>query len=81
MQLSEVFTLDNVEIAKRARHLFDHLVENGFVEEVKSFTSEYLVINSNIVLSKLQFGDATWEQMVPPPIAELIKTMRLFGHK
>ncbi|MEP6847376.1 MAG: TonB-dependent receptor [Acidobacteriota bacterium] len=79
-ETGEVFTLDNVEVPSNVRHLFMHLVENGFVEQVKSHTPEYLVINSNIVLANLQSGDASWEQMVPPPIAELIKTKRLFGY-
>ena len=77
----QVFTLDTLEVPSNVKHLFTHLVENRFVEEVKTHTPDYLVINSNIVLEKLQSGDDSWEQMVPPPIAEIIKTKKLFGYK
>lgn len=80
-ETGEVFTLDNLEVPPNVRHLYAHLVENHFVEEIKSYTPEFLSVNSNVVLAKLQAGDATWEQMVPPPIAEVIKSKKLFGCK
>jgi hypothetical protein len=30
-------------------------------------------------MAKIQSGDASWEQLVPPPIVEIIKRGRLFG--
>ncbi|MEK7781439.1 MAG: TonB-dependent receptor [Verrucomicrobiota bacterium] len=80
-ETGQVFTLDNLEVPPNVRHLYAHLVENHFVEEIKSYTPEFLAVNSNVVLAKLQAGDATWEQMVPPPIAEIIKSKKLFGCK
>ncbi len=77
----EVFTLDTLEVPSNVRHLYAHLVENGFIEEIKDHTPDYLAINSNIVLEKLKSGDPAWEKMVPPPIAEMIKTKRLFGYR
>lgn len=76
----EVFTLNSFEVPKNVRHLFAHLVENRFLEEVKDHTPEYLAVNSNIVLDKLKSGDNSWEQMVPLPIAQIIKEKRLFGY-
>jgi hypothetical protein len=31
------------------------------------------------VLAKIKAGDASWEKLVPPPIAQVIKAKRLFG--
>ena len=42
---------------------------------------EYLGINSEKTLAKLQSGDAAWEAMVPPEVAEIIKTRKFFGWK
>lgn len=78
-ETGDIFTLDNLEIPYNVRHLYAHLVENRLVEEIKDYTPEYLVINSNIVLGKLKSGDDSWEQMVPLPIAEIIKEKKLFG--
>jgi hypothetical protein len=79
-ETGQIFTLDNLEVPPNVRHLYAHLVENHFVEEIKSYTPDFLSVNSNVVLAKLQSGDATWEQMVPPPIAEIIKSKKLFGY-
>jgi len=79
-ETGEVFTLDTLQVPQSVRHLYTHLVENHLIEEIANYTPEYLVINSNIVLDKLKNGDPAWEQMVPPPIAEIIKAKRLFGY-
>jgi hypothetical protein len=79
-ETGEVFTLDTLEVPPTVRHLYTHLVENGLIEEVTDYNPDYLRINSNIVLEKLKSGDPAWEQMVPPPIAEIIKAKRLFGY-
>jgi hypothetical protein len=33
------------------------------------------------VLGKLQSGDTSWEQMVPPEVAHLIKKREFFGYR
>jgi hypothetical protein len=33
------------------------------------------------VLAKIRQGDASWESMVPPQVAALIKDRKLFGYK
>ena len=68
-----------MEVAPHLRHLYAHLVENGFVENIRSYNPEYLKIYSGDVLDKIKAGDVSWEKMVPPPIARVIKAKRLFG--
>lgn len=80
-ETGRVYTLDTLEVPQNVKHLFRHLVENGYVEEVENHNPEYLLINSNVVLEKLQSGDDSWQQMVPPQIAEIIASKRLFGHR
>ncbi len=79
-ETGQVCTLETMEVPASVRHLYAHLVENKFVEEIKSHTPGYLSINSNVVLKKIQSGDTEWESMVPPPIAEVIKSKKLFGY-
>ena len=55
-ETGEVFTLENLEVPHNVRHLFAHLVENRLVEEVKNYTPDYLVINSNVVSRKTKIG-------------------------
>ena len=75
----QLITLENMEVAPHLRHLFAHLVENRFVENIQNYNPDYLKIYSSDVLTKIKAGDASWEKLVPPPIAQVIKTKRLFG--
>jgi hypothetical protein len=74
-------TVDNLEVAPHLRHLYAHVVDNKFVEDIRSFNHDCLSIYSGDVLKKIQSGDASWEKMVPPPIAGVIKQKKLFGWK
>jgi hypothetical protein len=72
-------TVENLEVAPHLRHLYAHLVENRFVENIQNYNPDYLKIYSSDVLAKMKAGDVSWEKLVPPPIAQVIRTKRLFG--
>ena len=74
-----VVTLDTLEVAPNLRHLYAHLVENHFLEDIRHFNRDFLSISAGGVIEKLQAGDATWESQVPAPVAEVIKAKNLFG--
>ncbi len=80
-ETGEIVTLDTLEVAPNLRHLYAHLVENHFVEDIRHFNPDYLTISSTGVIEKLQAGDAAWEGEVPSPVAEVIKAKKLFGGK
>jgi hypothetical protein len=75
----QVITLENFQPAEPIKHLYAHLLANGFIEPIRNFTPDYLAVSSGAVMDKLQKGDATWETQVPAPIAEVIKSKKLFG--
>ena len=61
------------------RHLYSHLVENRFIEDIRDYNRDCLSIYSGDVLEKIKAGDVSWEKHVPPPIACVIKDKKLFG--
>ena len=61
--------------------LYAYLLENRYIVPMAGCKLEYLGINSEKTLAKLQSGDAAWEAMVPPEVAEIIKTRKFFGWK
>jgi len=63
------------------RHLYAHLLENRFIQGIRNSSSDLLPIRSRDVLAKIQTGDPSWEQLVPPVIAEIIKRDALFGYR
>lgn len=80
-ETGKIITLDTLEVAPNLRHLYAHLVENHFVEDIRHFNPDYLTISSTGVIEKLQAGDPAWAGEVPSPVAEVIKAKKLFGGK
>ena len=76
---SEIVTTDNLKVAPNLRHLYAHLIENGFITGIRNYNSDYLGLFAPLVLSRLQSGDVSWENDVPPAIVEIIKKEKMFG--
>lgn len=77
----KVVTATQVKVAPNLRSLFRYLIDNEYVQEITDYHREYLRIRPSDVLAKLQSGDSTWEQMVPPEVAHLIKKCDFFGYR
>jgi hypothetical protein len=69
----------NLRVAPHLRHLHAFLVENRLIESLRDYDERCLSIFSRQILNKLQSGDATWEQGVPPQVARIIKERGLLG--
>ena len=68
-------------MAPHLRHLYAHLLENHFISSIKNYNPAYLHLSPPFVLSKIESGDESWQNDVPPPIVDLIKGGRMFGWK
>ncbi len=77
----EVLTVQNLKVAPNLQNLYDHLVENHYIEGLEGYKPENLAIFSRAVLKLIQSGDSSWETMVPPAVAEMIKKGRLYGYR
>jgi hypothetical protein len=44
-------------------------------------TPKYLPIFSRDVLKRIAAGDESWDKMVPPQVAEIIRRRGFFGYK
>ena len=74
-------TVENFPVPAHLRHLYAHLVENHFIQALRNINAGLLPIRSQDVLTRIKSGDASWEQLVPPMIAEIIKRDGLFGYR
>ena len=72
-------TAENFPIDPKLKHLYEHLRENRFIQDIPNFNPDFLRIRSGDLLEKIKSGDASWEKQVPPVIVEVIKGKRLFG--
>jgi hypothetical protein len=75
----QLVTAENMEVAPALRHLYAHLVENRFIENITNYNRDYLSIYSGEVLEKIQQGDESLASLIPAPIFELIRAKKLFG--
>ena len=76
-----VISSGNMRVAPNLRHLYAYLYENRFIEGLKDIDEKCLPILSRDALAKLKSGDASWEEMVPPQVAKIIKERKLLGYQ
>ncbi|MDG3002229.1 TonB-dependent receptor [Paludisphaera mucosa] len=76
----QLVTVQKLKVAPSLQGLYDHLAENGYIESIDFYNKDYLRIFSRDVLRKITDDDPSWEAMVPPTVASLIKERRLFGY-
>jgi hypothetical protein len=75
-----LITAKNVHITPHLRNLYDHLMENHYIDCIVGFDREALGTFSRDVVGRIREGDATWETMVPASVAAAIKKRKLFGY-
>lgn len=78
---NDLVTAENLVVAPKLRHLHAYLLENGFIETLLDCSESCLPIYTRATLDKIRSGDASWERMVPPPVARLIKDRGLLGYQ
>ena len=80
LESGQELAVENFTVPPRLKHLYAHVLENRFIQGIRNFDADLLPIRSRDVLANIQSGDASWEEQVPPVIAEIIKRDRLFGY-
>jgi hypothetical protein len=75
-----LITARNVHIAPHLRNLYDHLLQNGYIESLTGFDPAALGTRSGDVLQLIRAGDPAWARQVPPTVAAAIQRRGLFGH-
>ncbi len=79
-QGEQLQTVDNIEVEASLRPLYDYLAMRGSFVPLDNYRPEYLQIFSRDVLHRIAEGNSTWESMVPPAVAELIRQKAFFGY-
>ncbi|MBI5693470.1 MAG: TonB-dependent receptor [Verrucomicrobia bacterium] len=75
-----LITAKNVHITPHLRNLYDHLLENHYIDCIVGFDRDALGVYSRDVISRIRDRDSSWEKMVPPSVAAAIKRRKLFGY-
>jgi uncharacterized glyoxalase superfamily metalloenzyme YdcJ len=75
-----LITARNVHVAPHLRNLYDHLLENHYIDCLTGYDRDALGVVSREVISRIRDRDPSWERMVPEPVAAAIRRRRLFGY-
>jgi hypothetical protein len=78
---NQLTTAANLYIPPAIRFIYQHLLENGNVVDIKRFNPEILGIYHAKVLKMIQQGEPGWENAVPERVARLIREKLLFGYR
>jgi hypothetical protein len=73
--------VQNIKMPGDLHSLYRYLVERGRIKQLDNFDESVLHIFSRDVLRRIKDEDASWENMVPPEIAQVIKQRRFFGYR
>ncbi len=76
-----LITAENVAMPADQSNLYRHLLEKGKIKQQDNFDRSVLHIFSRDVLKRIKAQDASWEEMVPENIADLIKRRHFFGYQ
>src|ERR1700730_13358006 len=77
----KIITATQLEVAPNLRSLYRYLIDSQYIHEITDYHPEYLRIYPPHALAKLQSGDRSWEEMVPPEVVEIIKQREFFGYR
>src|ERR1700691_1039677 len=75
----ELKTVDDIKVQPELQPLYDYLAGRGSFVNLDNYKPEYLHIFSRDVLRRIAASDASWEDMVPAEVAEIIKRRGFFG--
>lgn len=72
-------TAQNLKVDKNLRHLYAHLLENGFIEPISGINLDHLDLSSKEVFEIMQSGESGWESAVPAAAVKVIRERGLWG--
>ncbi|UAB80766.1 TonB-dependent receptor [Marixanthomonas sp. SCSIO 43207] len=79
-ETGEYTTSENLKVHPRMKELYKFFKYNGKVVDIKDFNPDILNIFSREVLEMIEKGEESWEEMLPPGVAEIIHEKELFNY-
>lgn len=79
-ETGEIVDSTNIPIHPRIMPLYNYLIFNKRIIDLKEYDENVLTIQSKEVLEMIKEGKAGWEKMVPGYIDNIIKQNQLFGY-
>ena len=79
-ETGELITVGSFKPPAELSALFEYLVSSRMIVQLEQYNENVLHIQSDNVLALIEQGDDSWQQLVPPKVAEAIQQHGLFGY-
>jgi hypothetical protein len=76
----KILLVDDVELDPDVKHIFNYLVDNRKIRNLRQAKTKWLHITPNEVLRLMHNNDKRWETMVPKYVSKRIKERKIFGY-
>ncbi|NQT76386.1 MAG: TonB-dependent receptor [Bacteroidetes bacterium] len=76
----DLLTSENMAMSEKLKPLYEYLIQNRKIIDIKNVKKDHLHINSPYVLKMIKENIPGWELMVPNYIEEVIKKRRFFAY-
>jgi hypothetical protein len=77
----ELNDITKVCVPDNLRHLYLHLLENGFIQGIDCSDRKLFEIYSREILKQIAMGEGEWQKALPEAIADEIVNNKLFGFR
>ncbi|MEM6822258.1 MAG: TonB-dependent receptor [Verrucomicrobiota bacterium] len=77
----DLLTTEKINVAEHLKKLYGYLIDTGNIEQLDNYRPECLEIFSRDILKKIADSDSSWEKMVDPKVAKIIKDRGYFGYE
>jgi hypothetical protein len=74
-----VYSCENFVVPDHLRPLFQYLVVNDKIEDIRNYNKANMSMTTDSVLEKIKRGEPGWEKLVPDNVAKIIQEKSLFG--
>jgi hypothetical protein len=76
----KILLVDDVDMEPDVRHIFNYLVDNRKIRNLRQAKIKWLTINPDEVLRLMHAKDPSWEKMVPKYVSKRIILKKIFGY-
>jgi hypothetical protein len=76
----QLITTENIPVPDAIKYLLAYLRQQPLAVDLQGVNLKNLDIRYVDLLKKIRSGDPEWETMVPPAVAEIIKSRKYFGY-
>ncbi len=76
-----IIEASTLKVPSEVRYLYEYLIENRLIEDIRNFNPQYLHIFPADLLAMIQSGNPDWETKVPELCVRLIKERGYFGYR